>query len=226
MADSPRRRIDPRLLIGILVIVASVIGAVSLVMALDRTATAWAAPHDLIAGDVIRLGDLQPRPVRLDLVEGAYLIGDLDADAQLVVLRTVGGGELVPLGAVGDVAAIETAVIVVPVAGALASGLTAGSSADVWSASPDGASGFAPPIVLVPAAVVGRVVEDAGIVAGGTVSVEIVVPRDRVARVLEALADGAVISLVPALPRAPAVASDPGADITAEPTPHPTSDSG
>ena len=116
MADSPRRRIDPRLLIGILVIVASVIGAVSLVMALDRTATAWAAPHDLIAGDVIRLGDLQPRPVRLDLVEGAYLIGDLDADAQLVVLRTVGGGELVPLGAVGDVAAIETAVIVVPVA--------------------------------------------------------------------------------------------------------------
>lgn len=201
MAEPTRRRLDLRLPIGILVIAASVASAVGLVLALDRTATAWAAPHDLVAGDVIRLGDLQPRPVRLDLVEGSYLVGDLDPDAQVAVLRTVGVGELVPVGAVGNLTAITTAVVVVPVAGALPSGLHPGASADVWSAAPDGTSGTEPPVVLVAAAVVGRVVEEAGIVGGG-VSVELVVPRDRVARVLEALAAGALISLVPALPGA------------------------
>jgi len=226
MAEPARRRIDLRLPIGILVIAASVIAAVGLVLALDRTATAWAAPHDLVAGDVVRLGDLQPRPVRLDLVEAAYLVGALDPDAQLVVLRPVGVGELVPVAAVGDVASISTAVVMVPVAAPLPTGLHPGASADVWSAAPDVASGFAPPVVLVPAAVVGRVVDDAGLVAGSGVSVEIVVPRDRVARVLEALADGAVISLVPAVPRPPETAGDGGPAPTSTPSPHPTPDAG
>jgi hypothetical protein len=201
MTEPRRRSLDLRLPIGIAVILASVAAAVALVASLDRTATAWAAPHDLVAGDVIRLADLQPRPVRLDLVESAYLVGPLDGNAELVVLRSIGVGELVPTDAVGDVSSIDSAVVVVPIGGPLASGLVPGSSADLWAAAPDGTTGFDPPVILVPTAVVGRVVEESGIVAGAAVAVEVVVPRNRVAIVLEALADGAAISLVPALPR-------------------------
>ena len=225
-----RRPVDIRLPIGIVVILASIAAAVGLVAALDRTETAWAAPHDLVVGDVVRLADLHPRPVRLDLVEGAYLVGSLDPDAEIVVLRSVGVGELIPLSAVGDVASIETAVVVVPIDGPLASGLVPGSSADLWAARPEQGGGTAsgPPVVLVPAAVVGRVVEDAGIVAGAAIAVEVVVPRDRVAAVLDALAAGGAIALVPALPTPPTV--DPGVvagdPAVPEPTPHPTQDGG
>lgn len=236
MAETRRRLfvrhpLDVRLPIGIVVILASVAAAVGLVAALDRTATAWAAPHDLVVGDVVRLADLHPRPVRLDLVEGSYLVGSLDPDAEIVVLRSVGVGELIPLSAVGDVTTIETAVVVVPIDGPLASGLVPGSTADLWAARPEqggGATGSGPPVVLVPAAVVGRVVEDAGIVAGTAIAVEVVVPRDRVATVLDALAAGAAIALVPALPRPATVDAGVAADDPAvpEPTPHPTQDGG
>lgn len=195
-----RRRWDPRLLIGVAIVLASTAGMVGLVLSLERTTVAWAAPHDLVAGDVIRLGDLQPRPVRLDLVEGAYLVGDLDDELRLVALRPVGVGELVPVGALGTTDAIDTAVVVVPVDGPLASGLVAGATADVWAAAPDGATGFAAPVVIAPAATIGRVSAESGLVGGTAVSVELVVPRDRVARVLQALADGAAIALVPSLP--------------------------
>ena len=227
MTESKRRSFDPRLPIGIVVILTSIAAAVGLVIALDRSATAWAAPHDLVVGDVVRFGDLQPRPVRLDLVEGAYLVGALDQDAEFVVARTVGVGELVPISAVGEPASIDTAVVVVAIGGPIASGLTAGSSADLWAAPSDGATGFGPPVVLVSAAVVGRVDTEAGIVAGSTVAIEVVIPRERVARVLEALANGAAISLVPAVPRPPSVTigpAQPGDSGTPQPTPHPTDD--
>lgn len=218
-----RARLDARLVAGVAIVLASVVGVVALVLALDRTTTAWAAPQDLVAGDVVRLGDLQPRPVRLDLAEGAYLVGDQDPDQELVVLRPIGAGELVPAAALADVSALDSAVVVVPVDGPLASGLVAGASVDVWAAAPDDGNGFAAPAVLVPGAEIGRVVEEGSLIGGAGLAVEVVVPQDRVARVLEALADGASISLVPALPR-----GDPDAEsgTESEPEPSPTSTGG
>lgn len=223
---SPKRRFDLRLPIGIALVVGSVVGVVTLVVSLDRTTTAWAAPHDLVAGDVVSLGDLQPRPVRLDLVEGAYLVGELDPESALVVLRPIGAGELVPLGAVGDVATIDSAVVVVPIDGPLASGLLPGASADVWAAAPTEGGGYAAPVVIATGAQVGRVIEASGLVATGGIAVEVVVPRNRVARLLEAIADGAAISLVPALPAvsAPGDEAPPGTAPT--PTPAPTAPGG
>jgi len=200
MARSMRRWLEPRLLLGIALITASVVGMAGLVLAIDRTATAWSSPSDLVPGDVVRLGDLEPRPVRLDLVEGAYLVGDLDPELEAVVLRSVGAGELIPTAAIGDAAALATAVVVVPIDGPIASGIAPGATADVWAAAPEATSGFASPAIIVTGAVIGRVVQEHGIVASGSVAVELVVPRSRVARVLEALADGAAVSIVPAVP--------------------------
>ncbi len=199
------RRPDLRLVAGVAIVVASVAGTDGLVLSLDRTATAWAAAGDLVAGDVIRLGDLQPRPVRLDLAEGAYLVGDLDADAELVVLRPIGAGELVPVSALGDAGQLGTAVVVVPVEGPLASGLVPGASVDVWAAAEGAAGAAGAPVVIVAGAQVGRIVEERGLVGVGSgLAVEVAVPRDRIARILQALAEKATIALVPALPGATA----------------------
>jgi len=76
--------------------------------------------------------------------------------------------------------------------------IDAGSVVDGWAAR-EGAPGLCgPPSVLVPSATVVQVIESDGIIAGSSaVSVELLVPRNRTARMLEALANADALSLVP-----------------------------
>jgi hypothetical protein len=69
---------------------------------------------------------------------------------------------------------------------------------DVWAAREGDSDTFGPPSVLVPSATVVRVIEADGIIAGAAaVNVELLVPRARTARILEAIANTDALSLVP-----------------------------
>jgi hypothetical protein len=76
----------------------------------------------------------------------------------------------------------------------------AGATVDVWASPADAETrGFGAPLVLVSDAVVVRVVEDEGLVSSrGGGAVEVLVPRSRVARVLQAQAAGDALAVVPA----------------------------
>ena len=194
-----RLSIDPRLVIGLLLVAASAVGVFALVSAADASETLYSARVTLTAGDRIDEDDLLATSVRDGAGGGLYLApGDIPPDG-LVVTRTVGEGELVPMSALGSTAGVRLTSIVLSVDGQLPATVVAGSVVDVWVASEDDNGRVGAPEVIVSAATVVRLVESETIVAGRqTTAVELLVPRDRIARVLEALAGEASVSIVPA----------------------------
>jgi len=198
---APRRRLapDPRLIIGLVLVAGSVAGVLGIVAAADDTVTVYAARGPLAAGDRIHATDLERRSVRLDAAAGLYLRdGDIPG-AGLVVTRTVAAGELVPASATGSAQGVRMTSIVLSVQGRLAASVDAGSVVDVWATRETGNGVWAPPAVIVGSAEVVRLVESEGFVASDrTTSIEVLVPRTRIARVLEAIAADDVLSVVPA----------------------------
>ncbi len=89
--------------------------------------------------------------------------------------------------------------VVVTVDGQLGAAIGPGSSVDVWAAEAAEAERLPAPDVIVPAAIVVRLLASESIVAGRqTTAVEVLVERDRTSRLLEAIANGDAISVVPA----------------------------
>jgi hypothetical protein len=220
MASLPRLRLpqgrgrfwfDPRFAVGLVLVIASLLGVTLLVSAAERTRPVYAATQTLAAGEIVTEGDLAVAQVRLGRAERSYLSpGDLPPGG-VVLTRTVQDGELLPAGAVADQASVDTSSVVVQSTGRLPRSVAAGRLVDVWAAREGEGGVFGPPGVLVPAATVVRVLEDDGLVGDGAAeSVEILVLRDRVARVLESIANGDAVSLVPAAPTAPAPAPGEG----------------
>ena len=216
---APRIRPDVRLVIGIVLVAASVAGMVGIVAALDRRSPVYAAAEQLLPGDIVHADDLLERMVTLDGAETAYLgVGQVPADG-IVIARPVAAGELLPVAALGSADGLRATAMVLPLDGPVSATIGPGSLVDVWAsgigasgigASGVGASGVGasgsigpgetvlPPLVLVADATVVRVVEADGPVGAGVVEVEVLVPRSRIARVLQAIADGSTLALVPA----------------------------
>jgi hypothetical protein len=200
----PRKRIkrlafDPRLAIGLALVVVSVVGVLAIVAAADETTAVYVAHDALAPGDRVRPADLDEAHVRLDAAADEYLTpGEIPA-AGVVVTRAVGSGELLAASAVGRADGLRLAPLVLSVAGELAASVGPGALVDIWAASEVVNGEFGPPTVIVPDARVVRLVESEGIMAGGSATgVEVLVPKSKVARVLEAIADSDAISIVPA----------------------------
>jgi hypothetical protein len=194
-----RRAIDPRILIGVALVVASALGTTWLVSALTRSVVVYRADAAIVAGDRVTAARLAPTTVRLGDATGLYLTGTVPADG-LVATRTIGRGEIVPRSAVATAASTASATVVVDLASPLAAGVAVGSTVDLWSAARKEEAGravFGPPVVLVGDAVVARVVAPTGLIARtADDAVELRIDRTDVAAVLAAQASGARLSVV------------------------------
>src|SRR3954469_23791732 len=100
MPSRRRFTLDPRLLIGLLLVAVSVGGVVILVSAADRTVAVLAAGGTLSPGERAGGDELVVIHVRLDQATTRYLTADDIPDGGIVVTRTVGEGELIPVDAV------------------------------------------------------------------------------------------------------------------------------
>lgn len=196
--DQSRIRIDPRFVVGVVLILVSIVGVWLVVSSADRSTPVYLARSTLSVGDVVRSGDLTLAQVRLGEADSRYVTGGAIPDDGFVVTRTVLKGELVPQSAVATDATVGVSAIVVASTSTLPESVEAGSLIDVWSAQVQEDGTFAPPVVLVPGAAVVRVVEQQGLVSAGGQDVEVLVPKGKVAAVLAALASGDAISVVPA----------------------------
>jgi hypothetical protein len=197
-ADRGALRLDPRLLIGIVLIAASTTGVWALVSGLDDSVEVYAARDTLTPGTRIDDADLTTESVRLGATADYYLVPGELPEGGLVVTRTIETGELVPDSAVDDADHTGLATVVVPSRRALPSGLGAGATVDVWSARQVERDRYEPPAVLVAGAEIAGIQEPEGMVDSGGASVELLIPREKVAALLEALAAGDAIDLVPA----------------------------
>lgn len=201
----PRRRaaLDPRLLIGLVLVLGSIAGVVGLVRSAGTTTAVYAAGHPLLPGERVNAGDLVLRHVALDGADARYLRDGALPKVGAVVLSTVRTGELVPVAALGAAATGQNTSIVLQLGGPVAASVVAGASVQVWSSPPTtastGASAEPPtPTVLADAATVVSVSADSSLVARSSATVvELLVPRERVPALLSARSAGDTITVLP-----------------------------
>ncbi|HEU5222260.1 MAG TPA: hypothetical protein VFU07_01090 [Candidatus Lumbricidophila sp.] len=201
MKRRKEHRIDLRLVIGLVLVAASVAGVWGLVSGFDRSERRLVARETLVPGSTVHLDDFVTASVRLGSSAAEYLAPTDVPAAGLLVVRTVGAGEVVPAASVTATEQADVATVVVPIASKLPSAVKPGALVDIWAAAPTEGGGVAAPAVLVAGAEVAKLADDQGMVVRGGTSVELVVPRDRVGGVLQALALESVISLVPTTPK-------------------------
>ncbi|MGY4859718.1 hypothetical protein [Cryobacterium sp. AP23] len=189
--------VDPRFALGLVLVVASIVGVSVVVAGNDRTVAVYAARVPLAVGDDLDPADLVETRVSLGVAGTLYLSAARLPAEGLVVTRTITAGELIPAAAVGTHAGEAVTSIVLDLSGRLSAGLAAGSIVDVWSAAPTDDGGFGPPSVLVGEAAIVRILEPTGLIqSDGAKAVEVLVPKDKVAVVLEAVANDEAVSLI------------------------------
>lgn len=188
---------DPRLLVGlVLVLGATVLGGV-LVARADDTVGVLAAGETLVRGDSLVQGELRVVRVRLDGVDESYVLAADPLLEDAVALRTVPAGELVPTSAVGRSADLDSRPVSLPWQGPRPETLVRGSTVDVWVAAREGTSDFGEPQLAVAGADVFAVVEgSSGLGQAGGVQVQVMLEPDGVQQMLAALAAEDRVDLV------------------------------
>jgi hypothetical protein len=198
---------DPRLLAGVAMVAASVALGAWVVRSAQGTVPVYAARRAIVAGDEVRTSDLavvQVRGVDLD----RYVPADRPFD-DVVAVRTIGAGELVPREAVGDAADVQVRSVAVPLAHAPGKDVRVGAVVDLWltpaqpesrePSDPQAAdSQDAAPHQLAAGLTVAEVSSPGGAFSvGGDATVHVLVPTGALARVLGALASGGTVDVVP-----------------------------
>lgn len=132
---------DPRLLLGVVLVAASVALGSWLVSAAGRTTPVYVTHDTLVAGEALDAGRLQVRDVRLADGLDLYLSARERPTAGLVATRTIGAGEMVPLSAVAESTDLEVRPVAVPADGTLSTEVSEGSVVDLWFVPDPGATG-------------------------------------------------------------------------------------
>jgi len=217
---------DLRLVLGVLLVVGSVAGVYGIVAAADRRVTVYAAASALTPGERIDAGDLVQRSVALDGSDRLYLAAGRIPSGGLVVTQPVAKGELLPTSSVGSTSGVRSTSLVIQLATRVSGAVVPGATIDIWAATdPDAVATVAPsgtsgtpgtaasdstdatapvdttaPTVIVSGATVVKVLDESGgfSVASAGSSVEVLVPRSKVARLLQAIAQKASLAVVPA----------------------------
>lgn len=198
---------DPRLVVGLLLVLGSVVAGARLVASFDHREPVYAAAVALAPGQIVRADQLSRVEVALGGQVERYLSAGTALPDGSVALREVRPGELIPRSAVGrsDGSVQPVMVPVVPDAARMVSG---GDLVDVWvnTRRPGAASGgpdaYGTPVKMLSQAAVSRVPDPAngrlGAV-GGTVGVLVMVPAEQVERVIAAVDQNARFTLVPSV---------------------------
>ena len=211
---------DPRLVLGLVLVAASVLGVAWLVSTADRTSPVLAADGMLLPGEVVTEADLVVAQVRLGAHDAGYLLPGSIPEEGLLVVRVVGAGELVPVTAVADAAELDRTAVVVTLHSPLPQSVAPGRPVELW-ASPLAEFGrFGEPTLLTGEVLLLRTVESDGMLAASTTQVELLVPRLSLDVVLAAVANGDALAVVAASgAAAPTAPADPaGGDSTDAPT--------
>ncbi len=195
---------DARLLVGLVLMLASLALGTTVVAAADDTVPVYAAADTLPSGHALTVADLTVVRVRLERGVAGYLPATAALPAGAVILRTVERGELVPRSALGTAAALTRRPVPVPVEAPVPAGLRPGALVDLWASARDtssaatGTTAFLEPRRLASAAEVHDVsAEGSGITATRGVVVQVMLEERELVAALDALANGARLALIP-----------------------------
>jgi hypothetical protein len=181
-ARALRRVRDPRLLLGIFLVLGSTVVGARVMAAADSTVSYWSLARDVHAGDQLRGDDLVPARAHLPrraasshLRTSAELPGDIDS---LVWARSLRSGSLLTIDALADKADADRRELPVSVGwGSAPDDLLAGDVVDVWVGPAPGEHSAAD-AVRVLAAVRVAAVSDGNAAAGGSLARTVVLMVD------------------------------------------------
>ena len=203
------RWLDVRLIVGVLIVLASVVLGARLVATVDDTYQVWAVRSDLGARTTLTADDLVQVAVSLGGGAQRYLSASTSPVGR-VLGRPLAQGELIPLAALLDPETADLRKVVIEVDRMSTTGLRRGHVVDVYavpSADP-GSDAAPPPRLVVGAVTVGAVSGEAGGLAasGRTAGITLLLDSATVPALLAAEEQGRIVLVeVPAggVPAAP-----------------------
>jgi hypothetical protein len=188
---------DPRLLVGILLVLASVAGVISIVGSADRTTEVYAARDAIAVGEMLTEENVVRAKVRLGDTEQQYIPVERGLPEGVVAVQRIGKDQLVPRQSLGTVDALDRKPVAVTVEEALPSQAMAGTRVDVWVALPDAKNGFSQPKLLLPGAEIAEITSGSTALGSSRSTVLMVLVADsQIPELLGAQANQAKISVV------------------------------
>lgn len=192
-SPTPRRTrrprwLDLRLVVGVVLVVASVLLGATLFARAGRTSAVWALTRDLQSGAVLSAEDLRPADVRLP-ASGSYVAAS-EAVVGQRLQRAVSQGELLPRGALGSDRGADLLTVTIPFEPSDVPAVTRGDRITVWVSTRTCAS-----VEVVDGVAVQAVSEPGGALASrDSVDVVVSVAPGVADRIVTALAlDGATL---------------------------------
>jgi len=196
---------DSRLLMGLLLVVASTAVGAYVVSRADDRVPMYAAKSGLMAGQPLTAQDVVRVDVQLGDAGTDYVSAEGGIPAQFFVLREVRAGELIPQSAVGPRDQATAQPVTVQVDATSASTLQEGSVVDVYVNRPAapvkgsvGSAQFAGPTLALEGVTVVGLSQDDSVMggAGDTKPVQVMVPKDKVRKLIGDVDLGAKITFV------------------------------
>lgn len=188
---------DPRLLVGVLLVLASVVGVISLVGSADQTTEVLAAREAIAVGQKLTPDNVSRVKVRLGDVEQHYIAAESGMPEGMVAVQRIGKDQLLPRESLGSVDALDRKPVAITVQEALPEQAVAGTRVDVWVSLPDARNGFAEPRLLLPGAEIAQVTSGSTALGSSKSTVLMVLVGDgQMPAILGAQANEAKISVV------------------------------
>jgi hypothetical protein len=189
---------DPKLLVGVLLVAASVALGSWAVTAAQASTPVYVAAEALTPGETVGAGQVAVVQVRLEPAEADhYLRADEPLPVDAVAVRAVGDGELLPRAALAGSADLDVRPVAVPVTEPPSAGVAEGALVDVW-VTPEAQDGEPPvPRLIAEGLTVAEVARPSGAFAvGAETTVHVLVPTGSLGDVLGALASRQAVHVV------------------------------
>ncbi|MDN5755475.1 MAG: hypothetical protein ACTHWW_01640 [Arthrobacter sp.] len=138
--SQPARRLrkpgwrDPRLIVGILLVIGAVAGVLTLLSWQNKTVPVYVASQDISMGEKIEASGLDVVDVRLDSVQDQYLTARQAPSEDLRANTLIRSGELVPLASLGGRDPQNRKPLSVELSRDLPVAVAVGTRVDVWAA--------------------------------------------------------------------------------------------
>ncbi|BCW46168.1 SAF domain-containing protein [Arthrobacter sp. StoSoilB5] len=188
---------DPRLLVGVLLVLVSIAGVISVVSTADRTTQVYAAREGISVGQTVKPGDLTVVQVRLDDVESGYVTVEGGIAEGKVALQRIEKDQLVPQKSLGQADALNRKPVAIPMDESLPAQAVPGTKVDVWVAMPGAQTAFDEPQLLLPGAEIAEVLAGSGALGASKTPVVLVLVTDKqMPKLLGAKANAAKVSVV------------------------------
>ncbi len=192
---------DPRLLIGLVLLLTSVALGARVVALADHTEPVYAARSTLATGTPLTPDVLTVVRLRLTGSKAAYLDARQPLPPGHVLVRPVGAGEIVSLASIASAGQLRLRPVSIPFDGDLPRGLGAGGVVDLWASAKrrdDAGGGYHQPEEIARKVEIFDVrAPGTGLSASRTGSVEVLLSSEELAPVLDALANQARLVVLP-----------------------------